>query len=115
MGDDQRRAAGDDRPAEHLPARNESRVDGAERDQMPAQRMILAIEINAVERLLERIFVERGAEVIGDLLRCIELHFFTGGNEGVAEFTFENAHRERSHELRFPSQRRVELSQVLPV
>lgn len=62
--------------------------------------MVLPIQINAVERFLHGVLVECGTQVIGDLVRRIELHFFTEGNEGVAEFAFKNAHHERSREPR---------------
>lgn len=43
--------------------------------------MILAVEIHAVERLLHRILVERGPEVIGNFLGTIEPDFFAKGNK----------------------------------
>jgi hypothetical protein len=55
---------------------------------VPADGVILAVEIDAVERLLHRVFVERGAEVVGDLLRSVETNLFAERNEGVNEFAY---------------------------
>ena len=71
-------------------------------DEMSADGVIFAVEIDAVERLLHRAFLERGAEVIGNLLRSVETDLFAERNEGVNDLGFVNAHGERSREPRFP-------------
>ena len=108
MGDHEGRGAGKDGSAEHLAGCDQCGCRRAQGDEMPADGVILAVEIDAVERLLHRAFLERGAEVIGNLLRSVETDFFAERNEGVNDLGFVNAHGERSREPRFPTQHRVE-------
>ena len=56
--DDDRRRAGEDCAAEYFAWRHQRAVQRSERDEMPAQRVIFAVEVNAVECLLHRILVE---------------------------------------------------------
>ena len=53
VGDDDRGRSRDNRAAEYFAWCDQGAGQGAERDEMPAQRMILAIKVNAVERLLQ--------------------------------------------------------------
>jgi hypothetical protein len=50
---------------------------------MTPQRMALALQVDAIERLLHQIFVESRTEVVADVFRPIQLNFFTEGNERV--------------------------------
>ena len=55
---------------------------------MATQRVILAVEIDAVEGFLHRVFFKRGAEVSGDLVGCRETNFVAEGNEGINQFGY---------------------------
>ena len=102
VGDHEGRGAGEDRAPEDLTRGCQGGRGRAERNEMPADGVILAVEIDAVERLLHRILVESGAEVIGDFLRSVETDLFAERNEGVNNLGFINAHGESSREPRFP-------------
>ena len=64
--------------------------------------MIFAVEVNAVERFLEGILVESGAEVVSDFGGRVERDVFAKGDEGINDFSFVDAHDERSREQRNP-------------
>jgi len=81
VGDDQRAAPGNDRTPEDLATGNQCRINRSQRDEMTAQRVVLAVEIYAVESLLHGTLVERGPEVVGNLLGTIEPDFFAKGNK----------------------------------
>ena len=70
-----------DRTAENLATGNQCRINRSQRDKVPTQGMILAVEIHAVESLLHGTLIERGPEVIGDFLGTIEPDFFAEGNK----------------------------------
>jgi len=102
MGNHERRGAGQDGTPEDFTWGNQGGRGSAQRDEVSADGVILAVEIDAVERLLHRAFVERGAEVVGDHFRSVETNLFAERNEGVNDLGFVNAHGERSREPRFP-------------
>lgn len=81
VGDDECAASSNDRTAENLATGNQCRINRSQRDEVPAQWMILAVEIHAVERLLKRVFVERRAKIICDFVGPVELNFFAERNE----------------------------------
>jgi hypothetical protein len=70
--------------------------------------VVLAIEVYAVEGLLQGVLVERRAEVFDDLVRLVETDIVAEGNEGINDLGIVNAHGERSREPRYPSRRNVE-------
>lgn len=50
-------------------------------DQVAAQGMVLAVKIIAVERLLHRVFVEGGTQVVGHLRRTVDTNGIAEGDE----------------------------------
>src|SRR5690606_21952575 len=83
VGNHERRGAGKDGTPEDFTWGNQGGRGRAQRDEVAADGVILAVEIDAVERLLHRAFVERGAEVVGDHFRSVETNLFAERNEGV--------------------------------
>jgi hypothetical protein len=75
---------------------------------MPSQGPILAGEAYNVEHFRYRSFVKSTIHVLHNLIGPIEDFLGAFLHEVVLDFGFINAHRERSRELRYPSQQRVE-------
>lgn len=108
MRDDQLGGACENRTTEYLSWRNQRRTHRSECNEMASERMIFAVEVNAVERLLHRVLLEGRAEVFDNLLGPVETDSIAARDERINHFGFVNAHGERSLELRFPSRRCVE-------
>jgi hypothetical protein len=85
-----------DRSPEDFTRGREGAGGGSEAHQQSTDGHILPVEEDDVKRLLKWVFFVSGAEVIDDLLRAVELHFFTEGNEGIADLRFVNTHVGRS-------------------
>jgi hypothetical protein len=76
MRDDDGDRTCDDGSAEHLLRRNQGARCRAERDELATEGMVLAVEIDTVERFLERILVEGRTQVVRHLGRGVELNLF---------------------------------------
>jgi len=103
----------ENRPAKHFPEEQPSwRLPFPNVTRLRPSGRFFRFKVNAVRTLPE---VDRSMQGGGtrDFLRTIQGLLFAIGDQGIDDFSFINAHRERSRELRFPSDK-VSRCRVLP-